>query len=164
MFFMHIRHKCEVGVSPNVQLGFSPPKFQLPLFFHVSLLPILALNRNSPRARLLAPFVQLFRQKLISQHSASQSTMTIDHAGVYVASAQHEECVKFYLEALKPLGYEKIMTVGPNGEWVGIGAEKKPDWWICAAKETPNVNNHVAFAAASTSYPGYIPLVAEPSE
>lgn len=73
--------------------------------------------------------------------------MTIDHSQIFISSEQAAEVVAWYEAALKPLGYKRIRTVGPNGEAVGFGDDDyRTDWWIIAVPFQPNVKGHHAFA------------------
>lgn len=63
----------------------------------------------------------------------------IDHLTVRVRDLQKSKA--FFAKALAPLGYEVLMEFG---EFVGLGAEKKPDLWIAPGKQEPL---HLAFAA-----------------
>ena len=71
--------------------------------------------------------------------------MPIDHTCVRVAKDAHKKAVDFYVAALKPLGYEKVMDFG---EAVGFGVRPGhgSDFWVSAADG--NVPpTHFAFAA-----------------
>ncbi|KAJ2899556.1 hypothetical protein MKZ38_002989 [Zalerion maritima] len=74
--------------------------------------------------------------------------MPIDHTGLIVPADKHKDAVAFYLAALQPLGYKKIIEDGPGGMAVGLGADKKPDWWILAQQEGQTIGTsvHTAFA------------------
>jgi hypothetical protein len=74
--------------------------------------------------------------------------MTILHALVKVSAADHAAVVKFYSEALKPLGSSLLMSL-PNG-FSGFGGQK-PEYFIAKTDETPNVKAHLAFGAPGTS-------------
>lgn len=71
--------------------------------------------------------------------------MPIDHTGIWVPKDKHEEAVNFYLAALKPLGYEKI--IGEAGAWAGMGVNEKPDWFLMACDTAPDRQSHIAFTA-----------------
>ena len=65
----------------------------------------------------------------------------IDHIGIAVSD--YARSVRFYREALAPLGYELSLEVAG---WAGFGVGGKPDFWIA---EQPNVTpTHVAFSAS----------------
>jgi hypothetical protein len=66
-----------------------------------------------------------------------------------VPAAKHQQCVDWYLAALKPLGYAKLMEFGEKGEVVGIGANNVPDWWIVGSEKGSTVGCHIAFTAES---------------
>jgi catechol 2,3-dioxygenase-like lactoylglutathione lyase family enzyme len=68
----------------------------------------------------------------------------IDHTGVLVSDM--ERSVAFYSKALAPLGYEVIARFGPV---VGLGVNKKPDFWLATGAPTDKI--HTAFRAASRS-------------
>ena len=63
----------------------------------------------------------------------------IDHLTVRVRDVQKSKA--FLTAALAPLGYELLMEFG---EFLGFGADKKPDLWIAPGKQEPL---HLAFAA-----------------
>ncbi len=69
----------------------------------------------------------------------------IDHTGLLVSDL--ERAAAFYSKALAPLGYEVIMRFGPV---VGLGANKKPDFWLHGEKP-PTDKLHIAFRAPSRS-------------
>jgi len=79
----------------------------------------------------------------------------IDHVGLRTSDAADvQRLKKFYVEALKPLGYallreftaeDKIGYVG-----VGLGLDGKPDFWIGTTTDAPMAASgpmHLAFAA-----------------
>lgn len=71
--------------------------------------------------------------------------MAIDHLGIPVKPSEFKAVVAFYLAVLKPLGYTHKATSGPNGEFVGIGAERI-DYWIHSTSEAPSkLDLHLAF-------------------
>src|SRR5213080_5325271 len=65
----------------------------------------------------------------------------IDHVSVEVAD--YERRKGFYVEALRPLGYELAMEFG--GNVAGFAAQGKPDFWLIAG--TPSGTTHIAFAS-----------------
>lgn len=76
----------------------------------------------------------------------------IDHTGVNVSN--FEQSKQFYLEALKPLGYELIKEFDGNitgsNSVAGFGVDGKPDFWIGVGEiQTPRI--HIAFRAESRS-------------
>ena len=77
--------------------------------------------------------------------------MPIDHTGISVEKDLHKKVVEFYLAALAPLGYEKIMAFGLNEEATGLGVKPKSDFWLTAvdAKVAP-----LHFAFTSPGMPG----------
>ena len=66
----------------------------------------------------------------------------IDHIGLQVQDYQKSKA--FYLQALKPLGYELIMEF--EGVVGGFGAKGKPDFWIRQASPVSELV-HVAFVS-----------------
>lgn len=65
----------------------------------------------------------------------------IDH--ITLSVVDYEKSKAFYLEALKPLGYELVMEWEKNA---GFGINGKPEFWICLGEKTqPKI--HVAFRA-----------------
>ena len=70
----------------------------------------------------------------------------LDH--VIITVADYETSKKFYLDALKPLGYDVIMEFGPA---CGLGIDGKPDFWI---KEGDAVTPPVHIAFQSKGRPG----------
>ncbi|KAK5991589.1 hypothetical protein PT974_09874 [Cladobotryum mycophilum] len=79
--------------------------------------------------------------------------MTIDHVSVQVPEAIFQDCLKFYLEALKPLGYELIHQFGDTVVGLGSSADtaidnyKFADFWLTGVKEAPQHTTHIAFRA-----------------
>jgi catechol 2,3-dioxygenase-like lactoylglutathione lyase family enzyme len=67
----------------------------------------------------------------------------LDHIGIGVTDV--EECKRFWLQALAPLGISIVME-GPYG--VGLGRKQKPFFCIFAAPEKP-APLHLGFAAKS---------------
>jgi catechol 2,3-dioxygenase-like lactoylglutathione lyase family enzyme len=63
----------------------------------------------------------------------------IDHLMIGVRDPAKSKA--FYLQALGPLGYEVVMEFGGS---YGLGAEKKPDFWIGPGKQE---RLHLAFSA-----------------
>lgn len=65
----------------------------------------------------------------------------LDHIGLDVSDIKKSK--EFYLQALKPLGYEVFMEWE---KWVGFAVNGKPDFWLReGTKVTPPI--HVAFRA-----------------
>ena len=64
----------------------------------------------------------------------------IDHVGLKVSD--YEKSLKFYAQALEPLGYRAEYTDG-NGKTAGFGVKGSPDFWITEGKPVSPV--HVAF-------------------
>jgi len=65
----------------------------------------------------------------------------IDHMTLKVTDVGRAK--RFYVEALKPLGYKIIMEF-PEG--VGLGVGGKPDFWIAKGEPAPK-GIHIAFAS-----------------
>ncbi len=62
----------------------------------------------------------------------------IDHISLHVKN--YKKSKAFYLEALKPLGYELVMEFPNIG---GFGAKGKPDFWI--EEHASVAKTHIAF-------------------
>jgi hypothetical protein len=78
--------------------------------------------------------------------------MTIDHTGIYVPADKAAAVVAWYIEALKPLGYFKLRTEGPNEEVVGLGDNQNhADWWIIGIPNATLIPSHHAFTAKGIS-------------
>ena len=74
--------------------------------------------------------------------------MTIAHTGVSIAADKHAAAVKWYETALKPLGYKKFHTEGPNEEVTALSdTGHGADWWLLSVPEAPKNISHVAFLA-----------------
>lgn len=72
--------------------------------------------------------------------------MTIAHTGIIVPKAKVAEVVAWYLKALEPLGYRKI--VDHYGVAIGLGdKEHEADFWVIGGDITENISSHHAFAA-----------------
>lgn len=70
----------------------------------------------------------------------------IDHVGLSVGDFRRSR--EFYVQALKPLGYEVVMEFGDGPGVAGFGAGGKPDFWIDGAGK-PSPKLHVAIVARS---------------
>jgi hypothetical protein len=68
--------------------------------------------------------------------------MPLDHASVTAPKEKYEEVVAWYLKALEPLGYKKVMDF--PGAAVGLG-DPNPDFWI-GGKEGASANTQLHFA------------------
>ncbi|MCJ1401492.1 hypothetical protein MMC11_004706 [Xylographa trunciseda] len=68
----------------------------------------------------------------------------LDHFSIYTSAALHEATVAFYLAALAPLGYQKIVDI-LDGQVVGLGVTS-PDFWISSDNNVVT-NAHFAFRA-----------------
>ncbi|KND91282.1 hypothetical protein TOPH_04074 [Tolypocladium ophioglossoides CBS 100239] len=82
--------------------------------------------------------------------------MGIDHTCIYVPEAKARECLRVYLEALKPLGYELRQQYGEFifglGSSHDVVANYKPaDFWVCGTKSVPENPAHIAFRAKGTT-------------
>ncbi|KAJ8088581.1 hypothetical protein PM082_013824 [Marasmius tenuissimus] len=81
--------------------------------------------------------------------------MAIDHTGIGVLSSRFAAVLAWYEAALKPLGYQKGLTVGDKGEIVGFsdvptaGCHGHCDWWIagCLPDGAETRQGHFAFVA-----------------
>jgi hypothetical protein len=76
--------------------------------------------------------------------------MTIDHTSFYVSEDKFQDCLNFYLEALKPLGYEIRYQFGPYIAGLGSTNEdledyKRADFWVFGVKSAPELAAHIAF-------------------
>ena len=68
----------------------------------------------------------------------------IDHMTLRVRD--YGKSKAFFEAALKPLGYEVLMEF--QG-FAGLGAKKKPDFWLAAAEDRQYSQLHIAFRAES---------------
>jgi hypothetical protein len=75
--------------------------------------------------------------------------MSFSHVGISVPPSKFDDTLKFYLEALGPLGYKEIMR--PKEQAVGIGVTA-PIFWIGAREDVGEQHVHIAFDAASTIF------------
>ncbi|OGM51207.1 hypothetical protein ABOM_000042 [Aspergillus bombycis] len=77
--------------------------------------------------------------------------MAIDHLSLHVPEAKYQECLKLYLAALKPLGYEIRQQL--DGKAVGMassldtGFVAPADFWVISDKDVPAYPSHLAFRA-----------------
>lgn len=78
--------------------------------------------------------------------------MPIDHFALNVSQDKFQECLDFYIKALKPLGYEKLAQYGPYVVGFGCppdaaaGPSASLDFWLGGVEGTvPPV--HYAFRA-----------------
>ena len=76
----------------------------------------------------------------------------IDHMTILVSD--YKRSIKFYLQALKPLGYTMTMELDdvtypdlPSAFFAGLGVDGKPDLWLRPSKVV--APTHVAFRAES---------------
>jgi catechol 2,3-dioxygenase-like lactoylglutathione lyase family enzyme len=76
----------------------------------------------------------------------------IDHMTILVSD--YRRSIKFYLQALKPLGYTMTMKLDdvtypdlPSAFFAGLGVDGKPDLWLRPSKVV--APTHVAFRAES---------------
>jgi hypothetical protein len=67
----------------------------------------------------------------------------IDHLCLRVPQSKYEETVAFYLAALAPIGYKKIVEY-PTA--VALGEDKRPNFTIIATGESLG-NIHFSFAS-----------------
>jgi catechol 2,3-dioxygenase-like lactoylglutathione lyase family enzyme len=68
-------------------------------------------------------------------------TPVIDHVVLNVRD--YEASKRFYVEALRPMGYEVILEFE---RMAGLGSEGKPELWI-GERDEPSANVHVALAS-----------------
>ncbi|KAE8315293.1 Glyoxalase/Bleomycin resistance protein/Dihydroxybiphenyl dioxygenase [Aspergillus transmontanensis] len=76
--------------------------------------------------------------------------MAIDHTTLFVPEAKFQECLNFYLSALKPLGYqirhqygEFVVGLGSTNE--DLDSYKRADFWVFGTKTVPERPAHIAF-------------------
>ena len=69
--------------------------------------------------------------------------MIIDHIGLVVSD--HDKSLNFYRQCLEPLG---IRPLAEDADWVGFGADGKPEFWFGPGGEAQRPM-HIAFTAAS---------------
>jgi catechol 2,3-dioxygenase-like lactoylglutathione lyase family enzyme len=70
------------------------------------------------------------------------STPAIDHISLTVSD--YDAAKKFYVAALKPLGWKLMMEFGRTA---GFGVDGKPYFWIAEGKKKTRPHVHVAFGA-----------------
>lgn len=70
--------------------------------------------------------------------------MPVAHTLIKVAASEHAKTIAFYAAALKPLGYEKLVSMA-NG-FVGFGV-KVSEWFVAPNEAGTESKIHVAFAA-----------------
>lgn len=86
--------------------------------------------------------------------------MPIDHTALCIPEDKFQDCLKVYLAALKPLGYEQRVSFGPT--IIGMGSTEGPsreytnpimkatDFWLKGVKESvPPI--HFAFGTKGMS-------------
>ncbi|KAL0566796.1 hypothetical protein V5O48_015208, partial [Marasmius crinis-equi] len=74
--------------------------------------------------------------------------MTINHTSIHVPASKRPTIVAWHEATLKPLGYKKTTTFGPNEEVVGFGDSAAiSDWWIMGFTDDPTYTSHHAFSA-----------------
>ncbi len=78
--------------------------------------------------------------------------MPIDHISISVNKDLQKKVVEFYLQALKPLGYELVMEPFPGH--TGLGVKPMSDFWISSHDGTPPTV-HVAFSAKGERLSGH---------
>ncbi|KAJ5218448.1 Glyoxalase/Bleomycin resistance protein/Dihydroxybiphenyl dioxygenase [Penicillium cinerascens] len=76
--------------------------------------------------------------------------MAIDHTSFYVPEEKFQQCLKFYLEALKPLGYqiryqfgEFVVGLGSRNE--DFSTYQRADFWVFGTKTILKRPAHIAF-------------------
>jgi catechol 2,3-dioxygenase-like lactoylglutathione lyase family enzyme len=69
----------------------------------------------------------------------------LDHLGIQVRDFARSKA--FYVEALRPLGYEQLMEFDTpdRGKVIGFGAQRKPDFWLSEGE--PGAPLHIAFGS-----------------
>ena len=81
---------------------------------------------------------------LFTSEQYSSLTRTLDHFVFQVPEDQFDAVVAWYLAALAPINYKKILEF-PGV--IGIGSNR-PDFWIKSDKNAPsNSHFHLAFRA-----------------
>lgn len=78
--------------------------------------------------------------------------MAIDHTTLFVPEAKFQECLNFYLSALKPLGYEVRHQYGEFVVGLGsinedLDSYKRADFWVFGTKTVPERAAHIAFTS-----------------
>jgi hypothetical protein len=77
--------------------------------------------------------------------------MAIDHTSLHVAQAKFQDCLKLYLAALKPLGYEIRVQIGENVVALGSTSDKgncpPADFWVIGTDDPNPRIAHLAFRA-----------------
>ena len=77
--------------------------------------------------------------------------MAIDHLSLHVPEATLQECLKLYLAALKPLGYEIRQQFGETvvgmASNLDTGFVAPADFWVIGDKNPPTCASHIAFRA-----------------
>jgi len=66
----------------------------------------------------------------------------LDHLGIQCADVP--AAAAFYDAVFVPLGFERIMDFG---EYIGYGADQKPDFWLGPNTGSGFRESHIAFAA-----------------
>lgn len=88
-----------------------------------------------------------------STFAALDHIMTINHVFLRVTASRFAAVRRFYVEALKPLGYKELITVDADS-YVGIGSDY-PYLFLRALPEgQTNLPTHIAFDASSMCYRG----------
>lgn len=82
--------------------------------------------------------------------------MPIDHIGLCVPQDTYEQTLKFYTEALKPLGYGVKMQFGPFVAGMGpsqatVEGYNQADFWLTGVPVAPSTTAHIAFRAKGGS-------------
>lgn len=84
--------------------------------------------------------------------------MAIDHTSLHVPQDKFQDCVKLYLAALKPLGYETRRQFGETVVALGSSFDKEncppADFWVIGTDDPTARTAHLAFRAS-----GMYPLI-----
>jgi hypothetical protein len=77
--------------------------------------------------------------------------MAIDHTSLHIPQAKFQECLKIYLAALKPLGYEARRQFGENvvalGSTFDEGNCPPADFWVIGTNDPTARIAYLAFRA-----------------
>lgn len=82
--------------------------------------------------------------------------MTIDHICLRVPEDKFQECLEFYLAALKPRGYTLRHQFGEFVAGIGSPTEdlkdyKRADFWLVGSKTPSTDKIHIAFSCEGKS-------------
>lgn len=89
--------------------------------------------------------------------------MAIDHLSLHVPEAKFQQCLEFYLAALKPLGYEIRQQFGEAvvgmASKLDMGFVAPADFWVIADKDGGSYASHLAFRAPGMPSKDYISFI-----